>query len=45
LKDLVIPISKDDDRINIIGSMVKKSISESIEARELARKARVEVLL
>ena len=45
LKDLVIPISKDDDRINTIGSMVKKSISESIEARELARKARVEVLL
>lgn len=45
LKDLVIPISKDVDRINKIGFMVKKSISESVEARELARKARVEVLI
>ena len=43
LKDLVIPISHDTKKIETIAKMVKKSINESIEARELARKARMEV--
>lgn len=44
LKDLVIPISKDKNKIDEIAKMVKKSIIESIEARELAKRARFEVL-
>ena len=45
LKDLVIPISHDTKKIETIAKMVKKSINESIEARELARKARMEVFI
>lgn len=43
LKELNIPIAKDTKRIKKIGDMVRKSINESIEARELARKVRNEV--
>lgn len=43
LKELIIPIAKDHERIQRIAYMVKKSINESIEARELARKVRTEV--
>lgn len=43
-KDLFIPIPKSQERRNKINKMVKKSIDERIEARELARKARIEVL-
>ena len=39
-----IPIAKDTKRIERIAGMVQKSINESIEARELARKVRAEVL-
>ena len=43
LKELIIPIATDKKRIDKIAGMVKKSIDESIEARELARKVRAEV--
>lgn len=43
LKELTIPIATDKKRIDKIAGMVKKSIDESIEARELARKIRSEV--
>lgn len=43
LKELTIPIATDKKRIDKISGMVKKSIDESIEARELARKVRAEV--
>lgn len=43
LKDLIIPIATDKKRIDNIARMVKKSINESVEARELARKVRAEV--
>lgn len=43
--DLLIPIQKDSDKVNEISDVVKKSISERIEARELARKARIDILL
>lgn len=45
LKDLVLPISRDVNKINNIANMVKESIEESIHARELSKKARIEVLL
>lgn len=45
LKDLIVPISNNVEKINTISKMVKKSISDSIEARELSRKAKIEVLL
>ena len=44
LKELIIPIAKDSNHIERVAVMVKKSIDESIEARELARKIRAEVL-
>ena len=44
LKELIIPIAKDSNHIERVAGMVKKSIDESIEARELARKIRAEVL-
>ena len=44
LKDLVIPISHERKKIDKIANMVKKSINESIEARELSKKARIKVL-
>lgn len=44
LKELIIPIANDTKRIDHISEMVKKSIDESIEARELAKKVRLEVL-
>ena len=43
LKELTIPIATDKKRIDKISGMVKKSIDESVEARELARKVRAEV--
>lgn len=43
LKELIIPIATDKKRVDKIAGMVKKSIDESIEARELARKVRDEV--
>lgn len=43
-KDLLLPIPKDKSKIKRITEMVKKSISDRIEARELARQARVEVI-
>lgn len=45
LKELIIPITTDKKRMDKISGMVKKSIDESIEARELARKVRAEVLI
>ena len=44
LKELVIPIAKKAEKRNQIVTMVKKSIDESIEARELAKRARLEVV-
>lgn len=41
LKDLVIPIHSDVSVINNISAMVKKTIHDRIEARELGRKARL----
>ena len=43
LKELKVPIPVDKDRIKKVSAMVKKSIDESIEARELAKKVRAEV--
>lgn len=43
MKEINIPIAKDAQHIKRIGNMVKKSINDSIEARELARKVRSEV--
>ncbi len=43
LKELIIPIAKDPKRIRYISDMVKKSINERIEARELAKKVRTEI--
>jgi len=45
LRDLFIPIPKDRNRVASISNMVKESIEERACARELARKARAEVLL
>ena len=45
LKDLILPISKETEKIQKVSKMVKKSIEGSIEARELAKVARKEVLL
>lgn len=44
LKELIIPIAKDHKHMEKISGMVEKSINESIEARELARRVRAEVL-
>lgn len=44
-KDLIIPVSKDENRRKYISEMVSKAIFDRIEARELSRKARIEVLL
>jgi type I restriction enzyme M protein len=43
-KDILLPIQKDTEKVNKISNIVKKSISERIEARELARQARLDVL-
>ena len=43
LKELIVPIAKDAKSIERVSAMVKRSINESIEARELARKVRAEV--
>lgn len=45
LKDLILPIPKDAEKIKRISKMVQKSIKGSIEARELAKEARSEVLI
>jgi len=45
LKELHVPISKNKERVTQISRMVKKSIDDRVEARELARKARSEVLM
>ena len=42
--DLLIPIQKDSTKVKEISAVVEKSISERIEARELARKARIDIL-
>lgn len=44
LKDLVLPIHRDVSTINNISAMVKKTIHDRIEARELGRKARLSFL-
>lgn len=44
LKDLLIPISKSNEKRASISEMVRKSIQGSIEARELAKRARATVL-
>ncbi len=43
LKDLVIPISTDQKHIQNISKMVKKSINDSIEARELSKEVRLKI--
>lgn len=43
-KDIQLPIQKDLGKISSITSIVNKSISERIEARELSRQARIDVL-
>ena len=43
LKDLLIPIPKARKHIKRISEMVKRSLDASIEARELAKKARKEI--
>lgn len=43
LKELIISIANDPKRIRYISDMVKKSINERIEARELAKKVRTEI--
>lgn len=45
LKDLILPIPNDQEKIKRISKMVQKSIKGSIEARELAKAARCEVLV
>lgn len=45
LKDLIIPVPTDRTHIMKISSMVKRSIDDSIEARELAKLARSEVFV
>ena len=45
LKDLIIPIPTDRTHMMKISSMVKRSIDDSIEARELAKLARSEVFV
>lgn len=44
INDLVIPVRRDRSEVNAISEMVKKSIEERVEARELARKARQMVI-
>ncbi|MEN3822341.1 N-6 DNA methylase [Staphylococcus xylosus] len=43
-KDLLLPLSKNEDKMKEIAAIVKKSVFERIEARELARQARIDVL-
>ena len=45
LKDLIIPVPADRTHIMKISSIVKRSIDDSIEARELAKLARAEVFV
>ncbi len=45
LKDLIIPVPTDRTHIMKISSMVKRSIDDSIEARELAKLARSKVFV
>lgn len=45
LKDLIVPVPTDRTHIMKISSMVKRSIDDSIEARELAKLARAEVFI
>ncbi len=45
LKDLIIPVPLDRTHIMKTSSMVKRSIDDSIEARELAKRARFEVFV
>ncbi len=45
LKDLIIPVPTDRTHIMKISSMVKRSIDDSIEARELAKLVRSEVFV
>ena len=43
IKDLIIPIPKDVDKVKSISKMVQQSIDGSIKARELAKKARAAI--
>lgn len=45
IKELVIPVPKDENKRNQIISMVKRSIYDRIESRELARKAQLEICI
>lgn len=45
LKDLVIPIPMESNHIEKISEMVRRSINDSIEAREMSRRARSEVFM
>lgn len=45
LKEIIVPISKDRNRIKEISGMVEKSINWSMEAKKLAKKARCEIVL
>lgn len=44
IKDILIPISNEKSNISNISEMVKHSITSSIKARELSRKASIDVL-
>ena len=44
LKEIIVPISKEPQKIKEISDIVKKSINWSMEAKKLAKKARIEVI-
>lgn len=44
-KDIILPIPFDNNKIKKVSDMVEKSINERIEARELAKQARLQVLM
>jgi len=44
IKDVLLPISKDSSHVSKISKMVKEVIDDRVEARQLSRKAREEVL-
>ena len=44
VNELLLPIPKDKVKRKYIEDMVEKSINERIEARELARKAKLEIV-
>ena len=44
INELVIPIPKDPKKIEYIHSIVKKSIADRVESRELARHAKIALI-